>query len=481
MRFSPGYVRLVLNENFEDAKRLFLSPLMAIHRAHLVMLAETGIVSREDARRLRAGLDQIDLDAVRTAVFDGTFEDLFFYLDERLGSAIGREVAGRLHTARSRNDIDMTLYRMQLRTLLMDVVDATIRLRESLGGLAGRHGQTVFPAHTHTQPAQPTTVAHYLLAVIEQLERDDLRLLAAFRTTNRCPLGACAITGTGFPIDRHRTSDLLGFDSPTGNTYGSIAAVDYVLEAAGAMAVGATGLGRFVQDMLLWCTAEVGYLRLADGLVQTSSIMPQKRNPVALEHARGLLSKAAGQGQALFAVLHNTPFGDIVDTEDDLQPLVTSAFGDAARAVDLIALAMSDAGFAVECMKDRASRNWVTATELADTLVRDHDVPFATAHHIVAGVIARNPSEGLSAALARASHVELGRAVAIDDQTLTSLLSADHFVAVRRTPGGPAPETTAAALAEADHQLIRDRETVAGVKNGLAKASARLAEALKTL
>ena len=153
------------------------------------------------------------------------------------------------------------------------------------------------------------------------------------------PLGACAITGTGFPIDRHRTSELLGFDGPTGNTYGSIATVDYLLESVSATAIAIVGLGRVVQDLLLWGTMEFGYLRLADGFVQSSSIMPQKRNPVALEHARAIGSKAVGQAQAIMTTVHNTPFGDIVDTEDDLQPLVASMFRDSTRMVKLVAAA----------------------------------------------------------------------------------------------------------------------------------------------
>ncbi len=387
MAFSPEYVRLVLNENFEDAKALFLEPLMEIHRAHLVMLVESGIVSNEAARRLRDGLDRIDLGAVRRATFDGVSEDLFFHIDGLLIVHCGRDVAGRLHTARSRNDIDMTMYRMRLREAVLVLMEATLALRESLLSLARRHTATIFPAHTHTQPAQPTTVAHYLLAVIEQLERDTRRLVAAYRTTNRSPLGAGAITGTGFPIDRRRTSDLLGFDGPTGNTYGSIASVDYLLESAAATSVAVTGAGRFVQDMLLWCTSEVGYLRLADGLVQISSIMPQKRNPVALEHARALLSKALGQAAALPVAMHNTPFGDIVDTEDDIQPLVSSMFRDATRGIALVAAAMTGAELDVRRMHDRAEAGWVTVTELADNLVREHDVPFGIAHHIVAELI----------------------------------------------------------------------------------------------
>jgi argininosuccinate lyase len=239
-----------------------------------------------------------------------------------------------------------------------------------------------------------------MLAVVEQLERDARRLEGAYDRTNRNPLGACAITGTGFPIDRQLTSDLLGFCGPTGNTYGSIATVDYLLESTSATAVLLAGLGRFVQDLLLWCTSEFSYVRFGDGFVQSSSIMPQKRNPVAIEHARAIGSRALGQAQAVLTSVHNTPFGDIVDTEDDLQPLVFSTFRDATRAVKLIAAAMATAEFDAERLEARAADGWTTLTELADTLVRDHQLPFRTAHAITARLIAsreRNPHSPLSA------------------------------------------------------------------------------------
>ena len=302
--------------------------------------------------------------------------------------ACGDDVAGRLHTARSRNDIDMTMYRMRQREFILGLLAATFELRRSLLDLADRHRDTILAVHTHTQRAQPTTVAHYLLAVVEQLERDAPRLEAAYERTNRNPLGACAITGTGFPIDRQLTSELLGFCGPTGNTYGSIATVDYLLESTSATAVLLVGLGRFVQDLLLWCTSEFSYVRFGDGFVQSSSIMPQKRNPVAIEHARAIGSKALGQAQAVLTSVHNTPFGDIVDTEDDLQPLVFSMFRDATRAVKLVAAAMATAEFDAERLEARAADGWTTLTELADTLVRDHGLPFRTAHAITARLIA---------------------------------------------------------------------------------------------
>jgi len=490
VRFDPEYVSQVLTDNFEDAKTLFLSPLMAIHYAHLVMLVERGIVSPADGRRLREALDSISVESIKCAVYDGTCEDLFFYVERLVTGACGAEIGGRLHTARSRNDIDMTMYRMRQRECIAALTDAVFELRTSLLALAARHHDTVFAAHTHTQPAQPTTIAHYLLAVIEQLERDVVRLRAAYASTNRCPLGACAITGSGFPIDRDLTSSLLGFDAPTGNTYGSIATVDYLLESVSATAVLAAGLGRVLQDLLTWCTAEFGYLRLADGFVQTSSIMPQKRNPVALEHARGIASKALGQASAVMLAVHNTPFGDIVDVEDDLQPLVAAMFRDARRAVALTAAALRDAQFDVSRLEVRAAEGGTTLTELADHLVRDHGIAFGAAHAIAARMLAESrqgafgsagsPS-GLASILERVSAEIIGRPLRYSDQELATVLSARHFVEVRRTAGGPAPEETRRALGQSQQQLEADRRWLSTTRLSVAAAEERLRERSRAL
>jgi argininosuccinate lyase len=460
MPFDPEYVSQVLNDNFEDAKALFLSPLISIHYAHLVMLADRGIITPAAAHAIREGLDSISVSAVRRTPYDGTCEDLYSHIDRLLVGACGADAAGRLHTARSRNDIDMTMYRIRQREGIISLTSACIELRRVLIELGSRHRTSVFAAHTHTQPAQPTTLAHYLLGVIEQLERDVHRLRAAHASTNRCPLGSCAITGTGFPIDRQLTSDLLGFDGPTGNTYGSIATVDYLLESASAAAVSMAGLGRFVQDLLLWCTAEFGYLRLADGFVQTSTIMPQKRNPVALEHARAIGSKALGQVSAIMLSVHNTPFGDIVDTEDDLQPLVAAMFRDAVRAVTLVGSAMRDAEFDLARMSSRAGDGGTTMTELADHLVRVRGVPFRTAHAIAGQVLEvrrANPDRSPSATLREVSFEALGSPLEFSDDEIADVLNPRHFVEVRTTLGGPSPGETARALAESTTALQADR------------------------
>jgi argininosuccinate lyase len=474
----------VLNANFEDAKALFLAPLMRIHYAHLVMLTERGIIPREQAQAVRGALDGISMSDIRSVAYDGSCEDLFFFVERLIVRACGEEAAGRLHTARSRNDIDMTMYRMQQRQMLLALLARSVRLREVLIDQADAHRETVFAAHTHTQPAQPTTIAHYLHAAIEQLERDGVRLRAAYASTNRNPLGACAITGTGFPIDRGRTSDLLGFDGTSGNTYGSIATVDYLLEAVSAVAVLLAGLGRVVQDLLLWCTREFGYLRLADEFVQGSSIMPQKRNPVALEHARAISSKAVGEAAAIVLAVHNTPFGDIVDTEDDLQPLVFTMFNDADRAVRLVAAAMATATFDRGRLAERADQGWITVTELADTLVRDHGVPFRSSHTIATRLVAeatRLPSEQRSRLLRDVSLSVIGRAIEYDEATLDKLLSARHFVSVRTTPGGPAPPEIARALAASRTLLESDTRWIADARGKLETADEALTRAASAL
>jgi argininosuccinate lyase len=366
---------------------------------------------------------------------------------------------------------------MRLRELLLAVLAATFELRRSLLDIAGRHRQTVFAVHTHTQRAQPTTVAHYLLAVVEQAERDAERLKAAYDRTNRCPLGSCAITGTGFPIDRQLTADLLGFDGPTGNTYGSIATVDYLIESVSATVVMLTGLGRFVQDLLLWCSSEFNYLRLGDGFVQVSSIMPQKRNPVALEHARSIASKALGEAQAIVTIVHNTPFGDIVDTEDDLQPLAFSTFYDATRAVTLVGAALATAEFDTRHLEAGAAQGWTTLTELADSLARDRNVPFRTAHEIAGrliGASAREPGRPLSDLLTEVSRGLLDPPVAYTEARLAEILSARHFVDIRKTPGGPAPEETARAIGVSQKIFSDDSAWLRERRTRLAAAEQRL-------
>jgi len=446
------YSDTVLAVNFADAQRFFLHALLEIHYAHILMLARQGIVPMAVAQRCLEGLDSLDRSELARASYDGNYEDLFFYVEAALERACGPENAGHMHTARSRNDIDITQYRMRLRREILDVISAVDALRKVLLATACAHIGTIMPGYTHTQPAQPTTLAHYLLAVIEMLGRDEKRLRAAFATVNRNPLGACAITTTGFPIDRQFTTDLLGFEALQLNSYGAIAAIDYVTETAGAIATCMVNLGKVTQDFLLWSTVEFGFLRLSDAWVQISSIMPQKRNPVAFEHVRILSSKALGQAQAILIAAHNTPFGDIVDSEDDLQPLVFTMTSEALRVLRLLAGVVESCEVNVLRMAERANADFLSVTELADTLVRSEQMSFREAHHIVSEAVrslrGEYSADAMVDAVLSATNASTPRAV------LLKALDPVNFVEVRRIPGGPAREPVLDAIGEAQSEIV---------------------------
>jgi argininosuccinate lyase len=459
---APVYSETVLAVNFEDAKKYFLEALLELHSAHTLMLSRQDIIPESDARAILAALAGLDVQAILAARYDGQCEDLFFYVQNLLVEKCGEDVAGKMHTALSRNDIDLTLYRMRLRSEVTRIAAETAEVRHVLLDLAATHSDTLMPAYTHTQPAQPTTLAHYLLGAVEFLGRDIRRLRAAFATINRNPLGACAITTTGFPIDRLYTARLLGFEGLQENSYGAIAAVDYVCEAASAIAVLAVSLGKLVQDLLLWCMEEFHFLRLSDAYVQASSIMPQKRNPVALEHTRILLSKAFGQAQAVLVCAHNTPLGDIVDSEDDLQPLVFSMCADTSRALRLFAGLMSRAEVDREEMRRRAGGSFLTVTELADTLVREEAVSFLAAHRLVAAAVGATGQEyspeRMAAEIERLAPETLGRKLQKRSEVWLRALDPEYFVRIRKVAGGPAPEAVEAQIATAKKEQAEAQE-----------------------
>jgi argininosuccinate lyase len=444
---APIYAETVLGPNFEDAKTHFLDALLEIHYAHTRMLAAQGILTASEERLLLNALDSLDLEEIARARYDGSCEDLFFFIEGLLRRACG-DLAGKMHTARSRNDIDITLFRMAQRRQLLALASAIAELRAVLLGLAARNLETVMPAHTHTQPAQPTTLAHYLCAAIEFLERDSARIQAAFARVNLCPLGACAISTTGFPIDRRMTARLLGFEGLAENSYGAIASIDYLTESAAAVAVAMVNLGKFVQDLLLWSTREFGFLRLSDAFVQSSSIMPQKRNPVGLEHVRILASRALGEAQAVLLCAHNTPFGDINDSEDTLQPLVFTMFADALRGLRLLAGLLAAAQVDRDRLARRAASDFITVTELADSLVRQTGMSFREAHALVARAVEASGTDDRPAAIA-AVFLSQNPSLNVGQAFIERALDPENFVRIRQVPGGPAPEVVAEALSRA--------------------------------
>jgi argininosuccinate lyase len=319
------------------------------------------------------------------------------------------------------------------------------------------------------------------MAYIEVLERDAERLIGVFPRINRSPMGACAITTTGFKIDRHETERLLVFTGLQVNSYGAIAAVDYLTESCSVVAVSMLSLGRFTQEMLLWSTAEFNYLRLSDAYVQISSIMPQKRNPVPLEHVRVLASRAMNQAQGILGCLHNTPFADMNDSEDDLQPMVYSAFEDGLRALHLLAGVLDEAEFNTGRMALAADANFLPVTELADTLVRKTGISFHAAHGIVSSAVRELSANGIgynpevmTDLIERDLPSAPGRTHSISRDEIRTSLDARNFVAVRTIPGGPAIPVLEPEILRARQQLLADSQWLEKAQMQLHEAHTRL-------
>lgn len=475
---AQSYKDNVLSDCFEDAKRYFLEAYLDVDFAHAVMLAEQKIISAGELKNLLKTLQNLDKNEIRKAAYDGSFEDLFYYLQREIRNRCGdADTAGKLHTARSRNDIDVTIYRLYLRKQTLILLRSAMDLRKVFLDLAAQHHETLIPAYTHTQPAQPSTMAHFLLAMGETLGRDVRRLQRAFENMNYCPLGAGAITTTGFPINRHRVAELLGFAAPTVNSYASIASVDYFTELLGTTAALLVNIGKFVQEFLLMAMMEFNVLRLPDGFVQGSSIMPQKRNPVALEHIRAIGSKALGQTLGVFTSVHNTPFGDINDVEDDLQPLIYNAVRDANRAVALFANTLRSATFNLDVLRKRSEEHFITVTELADTIVRRENLPFSVSHKIVAESVktaTENGGEITYEILQTAANRVLQRNLSLSEAETKAALTAENFVNIRTIYGGTAPAETRRALMVEKEREIAD-------ENWLKETIARLDRAGKNL
>ena len=448
------------------------------------MLTRQGIMPVESARACLHALDALDRDRIRAARYDGQFEDLFFYVESELDSLAGADHAGRMHTARSRNDICIALYRMRLRREALSVVEAVHGLRATLLALAREHATALMPAYTHTQPAQPTTLGHYLMAFVEVLGRDETRLrLPSLRSIAR-PWGHARSRPRDSRLTEITLRGMLGFEGLQLNSYGAIGATDYVTELAGAVATAMANLGKFVQDLLLWCNPTLGFLRLSDAWVQISSIMPQKRNPVPLEHTRILASRALAEAQGVFTCVHNTPFGDINDSEDDIQPIVFTMTSNSQRALRLITGLLGDCEFRVERMAQQADADFLTVTELADTLVRNDSFSFREAHHLVSRAVKSLAGTYSPDAMAQATldlAVDtIGRTVRLTKAQLQAALSPRTFIEIRTIAGGPGALGQAFHQAEAeaanvDSWINVKRSLMASYVSGLRAASKEMA------
>jgi len=474
----PAYASHILRPAFEEAQRLLFGPMLEANAAHLVMLAETGIIAASDAGRVLAALRKVADGGAAAFVYAPAVEDLFFAVEQQLIADAGADAGGNLQIARSRNDLDAVMCRLMLRDRLLDLGDRLVALRARLLAFAGEHVETIMPGTTHTQPAQPTTLAHYIAGVLGPLERDTARLRDLYGRVNRNPMGVAAFTTTGFPIDRALTTALLGFDGLVENGYDAVGAADYMLEAVGTLGTAATGLSRFVHDLLIWSRREVGILRVGDEFVQISSIMPQKRNPVVFEHIRARVGYVLGDAATVTTIAHSSAFGDTVDVEDEIYLPLARGFEAMASILDLLTVVFATIEVDRDLLASRAGRGFTTTTELADTLVRRFGLPFRSAHGVVAGVVRDTIAAGgdtgdiTVATVENAARRVLGREIGIDEVTLRAALDPRAFVQARAVPGGPAPAAMRRSLDAISSQLHADRRWIDGARERIAAAAA---------
>jgi argininosuccinate lyase len=483
----PVYKDTVLAPLFEGAKAHHVDAFRMINQAHLVMLVDEGILTDETGQKIANALRAIDKEIdVSTLTYTGEVEDYFFLVEAELKKRIGPDLAGALHTARSRNDMDHTVFKLGLQKRADQLLQSLYGLVNAMHETAAREKETLIVAYTHGQPAQPSTFGHYLLAASEVLLRDLDRLMLARQQIEKCPMGAAAITTSGFPISRQHVAELLGFAEPLENAYGCIASVDYITGLYSAIKLIFVHLGRVVQDFQFWSAFEVGQLYVPNALVQISSIMPQKRNPVPIEHMRHLCSVTAGRCDMMVNTMHNTPFTDMNDSEGEVQQAGYATFESGGRAIDLLAAFIP----ALSINEDRVAKTsdaaCITITELADTLVREESLSFRQAHEIAAATAKKVIAEGKSLADAyddfhAAFEAMTERETHLNEAAYQQAVSARHFVNVRKRFGGPAPTAIEASLErQAEHfdQLKSDFEQIQTRKNKAAQMRERAFDAL---
>ena len=439
---GPSAIMQKINASIAFDQRLYAQDI-AGSMAHCAMLVQTGILSAADGEAIVKGLEQI-----RREIADGSFtfkvalEDIHMNIEARLAELIG-DAAGRLHTARSRNDQVATDFRLWVRDAIDGMETALRGLQFALLDQAERHAGTIMPGFTHLQAAQPVTFGHHLLAYVEMFGRDRSRLKDARARLNESPLGAAALAGTSYPIDRAMTARALGFDRPCANSLDAVSDRDFALEFLAAASIAAVHLSRLAEELVLWTSAQFAFVALSDAFTTGSSIMPQKRNPDAAELIRAKAGRVIGDLNALLVVMKGLPLAYSKDMQDDKEPVF-----EAADTLELCLAAMTgmiaDLRVNEERMNDAAGAGFTTATDIADWLVQKADVPFRQAHHITGHVVRLAEEKGLS--LEQLTRADLQR---IDERftaDLLALLSPAASAASRTSFGGTAPANVAAAV-----------------------------------
>ena len=432
---GPDAIMEEINASIGFDKRLFRQDI-AGSKAHAAMLAKQGIISKSDATEIRKGLDQVQAEIeAGTFTFSRALEDIHLNVESRLKDLIG-PAAGRLHTARSRNDQVALDFRLYVRDTV-DHLDAQLKdLQLALAEKAEAHAGTVMPGFTHLQVAQPVTFGHHMLAYVEMLARDRSRLADARRRMNENPLGAAALAGTSFPIDRHMTAEALGFDRPTRNSLDTVADRDFVLETLSACAICAMHLSRLAEEIVIWSTSQFRFVKLSDKFTTGSSIMPQKRNPDAAELVRAKPGRIIGALVSLLTVMKGLPLTYSKDMQEDKEPAF-DAFDNMSLAIAATTGMVRDMVPNTDEMRKAAATGFSTATDLADWLVRTLKMPFREAHHVTGSLVAMAEKKGVDL-----PELPLEAMQAVEPRItkdVFKVLTVENSVASRESFGGTSP------------------------------------------
>jgi argininosuccinate lyase len=451
-RFSEGPSEIMdqINPSIDFDQRFYAQDI-AGSRAHAAMLVAQGVISQKDGADIARGLALVEQEiAEGRFTFSRALEDIHMNVESRLGELIG-EAAGRMHTGRSRNDQVATDFKMWVRDAI-DRLDEGLRaLQAALIDQAEANADVVMPGFTHLQAAQPVTFGHHMMAYVEMIGRDRGRFADCRVRLNECPLGSAALAGTSFPIDRGATATALGFDRPTANSLDSVSDRDFALEFLSAASITAMHLSRFSEEIVNWMSAQFNFITLSDAFTTGSSIMPQKRNPDAAELVRGKSGRVIGALTSLLVMMKGLPLAFCKDMQEDKEPLF-----DAADTLDTCIAAcvgmVVDLNANAPALKEAAQRGFATATDLADWLVRDLDMPFRNAHHVTGAVVKLAESRGC-----RLDELDLEALQGIEPRitdVVYAVLDPSRSVASRTSFGGTAPANVRAAVAAARGRFL---------------------------
>ncbi|WP_417453115.1 argininosuccinate lyase [Kiloniella sp.] len=451
-RFSvgPSEVMEKINASIDFDKRMSAQDI-AGSKAHCSMLVKQGIISTEDGNAILQGLDTISREIENgTFTFSAALEDIHMNIENRLRELIG-DAAGRLHTARSRNDQVATDFKLWVRSAIDELDKQTGLLIEALIKQAEDNFDVIMPGYTHLQAAQPVTFGHHMLAYVEMFGRDRSRLRDCRKRLNECPLGAAALAGTSFSIDRHMTAEALGFDRPTANSLDSVSDRDHALEFMSSGAILATHLSRFAEELVIWCSQGFGFVTLSDAFTTGSSIMPQKKNPDAAELIRGKVGRVIGSMNTLFVVMKGLPLTYGKDMQEDKEPVF-----DAADTLILSVTAMNGMVSDMVANRDKlhaaTAHGFLTATDLADWLVKELNLPFRDAHHVTGTIVKLAEDKGCD--ISDLSLEEMQSVEARISQDIFRVLTVEQSAQSRTSFGGTAPENVKAAAKAARERFL---------------------------